>query len=231
MSTQADALYDRRLEAARVTKGTSSAEIYRMLLCAASGVIKPDDRLLEFGAGTGILAGMLKNSGFRGALTCADILSKPIDIGADVRWIEGDLNEPLPVADSAFDCIVSTEVIEHLENARAAFREFRRLLRPGGALLLTTPNQESLRSLLALALRGHFVAFLEGSYPAHVTALLRMDLVRLCAEHGFDHPRFCFTNAGGIPAMPRVSWQQISFGMLKGRLFSDNLGLVSHKIA
>jgi 2-polyprenyl-3-methyl-5-hydroxy-6-metoxy-1,4-benzoquinol methylase len=231
MSTHTDALHERRLDAARASKGTSGAVIYQMLLDAATDAVRPGDRVLEFGAGTGSLIGMLRASGFPGELTGADILPRPAAIGSDVRWIQGDLNDPLPLADASFDCIVSTEVIEHLENPRAVFREFRRLLRPRGTLLATTPNQASLRSLLSLLFRGHFVAFLEGSYPAHITALVRMDLERICRENGFDPPRFRYTKWGGIPGMPSISWQQISAGLLEGRLFSDNLLLVSRKIA
>ena len=230
MSTPAS-LYDARLDAARATKGTSSSAVYQMLLDAAAGVIDFDGQVLEFGAGTGSLVGLLRTWGFRGELTGADILSKPESMGSEVRWIEGDLNEPLPIASASFDCIISTEVIEHLENPHAVFREFRRLLRPRGALLLTTTNQESLRSLAALLLRGHFVWFLEGSYPAHITPLVRMDLLRLCGANGFDPPQFRYSNSGSIPAMPTVSWQRVSAGLLKGRLFSDNLVIISRKIA
>lgn len=222
-------LHARRLDAARITKGTSSPVIYRMLLNAAWGVIAPDAELLEFGAGTGSLIRMLRESGFHGRLTGADILEKPAGLDPATRWIVGDLNEPLPVADGAFDAVVSTEVIEHLENPRAVFREFRRLLRPGGSLLLTTPNQESARSLLALLLRGHYVDFLDSSYPAHITALLRTDLVRLCADNGFERPQFRYSNTGGLPGAPYVSWQQLTGGLLKGRWFSDSLAMISRK--
>ena len=222
-------LYAQRLDAARFTKGTSSSVIYQTLLGAADGILEPGGELLEFGAGTGSLINLLRASGFSGPLTGADILPKPASFGADVRWIEGDLNEPLPAPAASFDTIVSTEVIEHLENPRAVFREFRRLLRPGGALLLTTPNQESLRSLLSLAWRGHHVAFLDGSYPAHITPLVRTDFIRLCAESGFERPQFRYTNNGGIPGVPVVSWQTVSAGLLRGRLFSDNLAMISRK--
>ena len=225
------ALYERRLEAARVTKGASKSAVYQMLLDAAAGVLKPGTHVLEFGAGTGSLIGMLRESGFDGAITGADILPKPELPGTGVSWIEGDLNERLPAADASFDAIISTEVIEHLENPRAVFREFRRLLRPGGALLVTTPNQESLRSLLSLFVRGHHVDFLDGSYPAHITALVRTDFVRLCAENGFERPQVHYSNAGGLPGAPYVSWQQVSAGLLKGRLFSDNVAMVSRKRA
>lgn len=227
---RADTLHERRLHAARVTKGTSKSAVYQMLLDAAAGAIAPGVRLLEYGAGTGSLISMLRASGFDGAITGADIIPKPELPGQAMSWIEADLNEPLPAPEASFDAIVSTEVIEHLENPRAVFREFRRLLRPGGVLLVTTPNQESVRSLLSLLLRGHYVDFLDGSYPAHITPLLRTDFARLCAEAGFAAPDFRYSNAGAIPAAPHVSWQQVSAGLLKGRLFSDNLVMISRKL-
>lgn len=48
--------------------------------------------------------------------------------------------------DRSFDLIVSTEVIERLENPRVVAREFARLMCLGGRLILTTPNLESARS-------------------------------------------------------------------------------------
>lgn len=217
----------RRLEAALVSKGTSGDPIYRTALSMASTFDLSGD-VLEFGAGTGSLALQLLASGFTGTMTCADILARPAGLPAGVGWIEADLNEPLPVS-GAFDAIISTEVIEHLENPRAVFREFHRLLRPGGRLLLTTPNQESIRSLAALIFRGHFVAFLDGSYPAHITALLRTDFERICVEAGFEAPRFWYTDSGGIPKIPSLCWQKVSFGLLRGRLFSDNLVVLTSR--
>ena len=49
------------------------------------------------------------------------------------------------------------------------------------------PNQESIRSYAGLIFAGHFTHFLGACYPAHITALLRLDLARLCAESGFTH--------------------------------------------
>ena len=226
-----DDLYDKRLDAARATKGTSSSTIYRLLVELASAVIDRDATLLEFGAGTGSLLGMLRATGFHGNLTAADILPRPEGLDTNTRWVEGDLNEPLPLPSASFDAIISTEVIEHLENPRAVFREFGRLSRPGGVLLLTTPNQESVRSLLSLVVRGHFVDFLDSSYPLHITPLLRQDLSRLCAENGFDPPQFRYTNQGSLPAAPRVSWQRVSGGCLTGRLFSDTIAMIARKRA
>jgi 2-polyprenyl-3-methyl-5-hydroxy-6-metoxy-1,4-benzoquinol methylase len=222
-------LYERRLDAARITKGTSSPIIYELVLTTALRTIPPGADVLEFGAGTGSLLKMLRGTGFTGRVTAADILPRPADLASDIAWIETDLNERLPIGDHSFDAIISTEVIEHLENPRATFRDFGRLLRPGGLLILTTPNQESLRSLLSLLVRGHYVDFLDSSYPAHITPLVRLDLVRLCTEAGFELPEISYSSRGGLPGAPTISWQQISAGLLSGQRFSDNLLMVARK--
>ncbi|MBI4519863.1 MAG: methyltransferase domain-containing protein [Gemmatimonadetes bacterium] len=223
------ALLERRREAAVASGGTSAPAIYRAALDLVLDAGLRGE-LLEFGAGTGTLVRQLLDAGFGGRITAVDILPRPAGLAAAVRWIQADLHEPLAVAGESFDAIVSTEVIEHLENPRAVFREFGRLLRPGGTLIVTTPNQESLRSLTALALRGHFVDFLDGSYPAHITALVRRDFQRLCQEAGFEPPRFSYTNHGGVPRLPRLRWQTVSAGLLRGRLFSDNVLMLARKV-
>jgi hypothetical protein len=49
---------------------------------------------------------------------------------------------------------------------------------------------------MALLLGEHCIAFLDSCYPAHVTALLRKDLVRILTEARFSVLRFHFTNYG-----------------------------------
>jgi 2-polyprenyl-3-methyl-5-hydroxy-6-metoxy-1,4-benzoquinol methylase len=222
------ALYERRVRAAVASKGTSGDAIYDAALTMAQSM-NLSGHVLEFGAGTGTLIRRLTEQGCAGTLTGADLLPRPQGIPDRVGWIQADLNAPLPCPDRSFDAIISTEVIEHLENPRAVFREFSRLLKPGGRLLLTTPNQESIRSLAALIVRGHFVAFLDESYPAHLTALLRRDIERLCGETGFEPPRFAYTDDGAVPKHATVHWQAISFGLLRGRLFSDNLLVMTRR--
>lgn len=220
-------LLERRLAAAKWTNGSSSSTIYDLVFGTAVRTIDKASRLLEFGAGTGTLVRMLRSAGFS-RVTAADILPKPADLDG-VEWLQRDLNDPLPVNDAAYDAVISTEVIEHLENPRAVMRELGRVLRPGGCLLLTTPNQESVRSLLALLVRGHYVDFLDSSYPAHISAVLRMDLTRMCQESGFEPPHFFYTDAGSLPLATRITWQRMSAGLLKGRRFSDTLAMSAKK--
>jgi hypothetical protein len=66
------------------------------------------------------------------------------------------------------------------------------------------------------------VAFIGNTYPAHITALLRLDAQRLLNEAGFDEITHTFSDHGGVPRWPTVSWQQVSVGRLRGLRYSDN---------
>jgi 2-polyprenyl-3-methyl-5-hydroxy-6-metoxy-1,4-benzoquinol methylase len=210
-----------RRRASELSGGTSSEPIKSLILerLAAEGA---QGTLLDFGAGRGELLARLHELGGYQALAGVDLFERPAALPPPVAWYQQDLNDEVRI-DRQFDVVICSETIEHLENPRHVFRTLRRLIRPGGLVLLTMPNQESIRSYLGLIAAGHFVQFLGSSYPAHITALLRLDLIRMCAEVGFAPPRFYFTNRGGIPKLPTVAWQAASFGVLRGRLFSDNL--------
>ncbi len=65
-----------------------------------------------------------------------------------------DLMKGLPYPDESFDLVCLIEVIEHLENHRVAVSEMARVTRPGGAIIITTPNIMRLNSRLAFLLSG-----------------------------------------------------------------------------
>lgn len=74
-----------------------------------------------------------------------------------IEFIQVDLNsEKMPFQNGIFDVVISVETIEHLENPRALVREMRRLCKPGGWVILTTPNQLSLLSKMTLLLKNEF---------------------------------------------------------------------------
>lgn len=130
---------------------------------------------------------------------------------------------PLPPAST--DVVVAVETIEHLENPRAFFRELKRLLKPGGWLVVTTPNQLSLLSKLTLCLKNQFNAFQDSSYPAHITALLEIDLCRIATEAGFSDINVSFNLQGRIPGGV-WHWPRFLPSTLP-RLFSDNICLLA----
>ncbi len=110
-------------------------------------------RVLDAPAGGGELSNALRERG-------VDVVS--LDIGAcegKKNWIQADLNKTLPFTDSSFDRIVSVEGIEHLENPFFLLREFYRLVKDGGYVVVTTPNTVNLRSRLKFLLTGNLFWF------------------------------------------------------------------------
>ena len=223
-----DELRSRRVERAIRTGGTSAGPIYDAVWRRMEPLLRGE--VLDYGAGNGTLTALLLASPTVRHVTAADLAPQPL-VAHDpkVKWIAADLNESLDLPDASFDVVAAVEVIEHLENPRAVAREWRRLLRPGGSLVMSTPNVESWRSLLALTMRGHFVAFLEPSYPAHITALTAADVHRVLREAGFSGISIDYTGYGLVPTF-RTSWQQLSMGLLAGRRYSDNLIAVAHAV-
>jgi ubiquinone/menaquinone biosynthesis C-methylase UbiE len=58
------------------------------------------------------------------------------------------VGEALPFPAGSFDCVLLSEVIEHLESPQISIAEARRVLKPGGRLLVTTPNYRSFWPLM-----------------------------------------------------------------------------------
>jgi len=228
MNSLSDPLNQRHLETAILTRGISEVPIHNAVLAALREKGFSGD-VLDFGAGNCLLAETLLASGAFASVTAVDILEPPPRLSPGIRHARGDLNDRTVFPDGSFDRIVSVEVIEHLENPRATMREWFRLVRPGGWVVLSTPNNESWRSLLSFLTRGHFAGFFGASYPAHITALLPLDVERAATEAGFSHAAFRYSNHGHVPKLGSLTWQRISGGLLKGKRHSDNMIALLHK--
>lgn len=129
--------------------------------------------------------------------------------------------------DESADVAVAVETIEHLENPRRFMRELVRLVKPGGLVIVTTPNQLSLLSLLTLTFKKRFASFQDVHYPAHLTALLEVDLERIAAECGLREVLIKYSRRGRIVF---TSWHYPLFlARAFPRSLSDNLMLVGRK--
>ena len=82
----------------------------------------------------------------------------PIDLFPDLFRVEGltcvaaDIMQGLPLEDAVADGVICQEGMEHFNDQLAALREFNRVLRPGGRLVLTTPNYSSIHARLSYLL-------------------------------------------------------------------------------
>lgn len=137
------------------------ARTHRHRLVADRGLvarlIPPGARLLELGSVPLLTTAALTEDGYRvrGVDVAPERFATAIDaLGLDVARCDVE-REPLPFADASFDAALMNELFEHLRiDPIGTLREVRRVLVPGGRLLLSTPNLRSLRGLKNLLLHN-----------------------------------------------------------------------------
>lgn len=210
---------------AELSRGTSAAAIYEAV-AAALAVRNLGGSLLDVGCGRGELWPFLR--GFT-EYAGADVLRHDgFPAGAAFHPVDLDTGR-VPLPDGAAGVVVAVETIEHLENPRAFARELTRLAEPGGWVVVTTPNQLSLLSKLGLWVKNEFPAFRGSNYPAHLTALLEIDLRRIAAECGWADVAVAYTRRGRIPGTAR-HWPRW-MSRLFPRSLSDNVLVIGRKPA
>lgn len=128
--------------------------------------------LLDVPAGEGALASRLKALGFD--VRCCDLYTEIFRL-PDVEIRRGDLSKSLPYRDAEFDYLTCVEGIEHIENPQQAVREFARVLRAGGHLIVSTPNILNIEERLKWLFYG---------YTSHFKPLSREHLEALRRDYG-----------------------------------------------
>lgn len=119
----------------------------------------PDLAVLDISCGDAEILKALQQAGCRAEGTHFReddyILSKDRVIPEGIVLHRGvDITGPLPFPDGRYDVVLLTEVIEHLESHAGILHEISRILRPGGHLVLSTPNLQRLGSRWQFFLTG-----------------------------------------------------------------------------
>ena len=112
----------------------------------ALALVPPEGaRLLDLGAGDGFVTARLGTAA-GAALAVAVDVGAPAPLAARdraVARVTAHLPGPLPFADGSFHVVVTLETIEHVLDPDALLQEARRVLAPGGSLVLSTPRLDS----------------------------------------------------------------------------------------
>lgn len=208
---------------ARASLGASGEAIYRMVAAAIATRHPGGGTLLDVGCGSGRLWPFVRERFER--YVGVDAVRYD-GFPAEGEFHAADLDaQALPVADA--EVVAAVETIEHLENPRAFVRSLVAAARPGGWVIVTTPNQLSLLSRATLVAQGEHNAFRDASYPAHITALLEVDLRRIAAECGLQEVAVAYSARGRVAGTGKhyPGW----LSRLWPRGLSDNLLLAGRK--
>ncbi len=123
---------------------------HRLLAPLAAG---PRRVLYDLATGYGALARWAHDRGFE--VTAVDLAPGDFQERA-IPFVPVDLNRTWALADAAADVVVALEIVEHLENHFAFMREAARVLRPGGHLVVSTPNEHCIANRWAYLRTGFF---------------------------------------------------------------------------
>lgn len=162
---------------------------------------EPPGRLVDLGCGGGELAARLRGTGWR--VFGLELVESQAALarGRGVRVAVGEVSEGLPFRSAEVDLVFAGEIIEHLLDTDGFLAEVRRVLRPGGVLVITTPNLASFENRLRLLL-GAYPNWVDhrlgssGHVRAYTPRLLRAQL----GVHGFTVERHV---GNWIPVIPQ----------------------------
>jgi 2-polyprenyl-3-methyl-5-hydroxy-6-metoxy-1,4-benzoquinol methylase len=210
---------------ARQSGGTSADPIYRAVAAALDGRHPGVGTLVDLGCGGGRLWDFVRDR-FARYVGVDAVRYDGFPPDGEFHRLDLDRGQA-PLPDGVGDVVAAVETVEHLENPRAFARELVRLCRPGGWVVITTPNQLSLLSKLTLVVKNEFNAFRATNYPAHLTALLAVDLMRIATECGLTGASIAYTHSGRVPGTARhyPGW----LSRLFPRSLSDNVILIARK--
>ena len=183
--------------------------------------VKPG-KLLDVGCGNGVRLAKLRALGW-------DVYGQDVDPVAvayarETLGLEAHLGRlrDVPFAENSFDCVTLNHVIEHAHDPVGLLRESRRFLKPGGLLVIVTPNVSSFA-------HKHFGPFWRGlEPPRHIHLFSPNTLSATTAKAGFKVTRL-WTTVGNAQGLAHGSLVVKNGGRsastLKGILLNEMLSL------
>ncbi len=153
--------------------------------------IGPADRVIDLGCGTGrhvlelskipadIIGADISRTDIRAGRYLLEIMRRRDEVKARVHWLQ-TAGERLPFKDGAFDRVICTETLEHVDDEHVLARELARVLKPGGILAISVPDEYSEKVFWKLSKNYRTHA------GGHVRIFGRSEIVRLMRTSGLE---------------------------------------------
>lgn len=170
------------------------------------GHVARGDRVLDLGCGEGAFTAMLAQQGAQptGAEVAEAALARARGAHPDLRFVLVPPHGPLPFADASFDAVWASEVLEHVADTARWLSEARRVLAPGGRMLLTTPYHGRVKNVAIALTRFEAHADPVGQ---HLRFYTRRSLRDLLDDFGFAAIE---VSAAGGPPLLRESLHAVA---------------------
>ena len=195
-----------------VSSGPDRAQRQARMLAAVLAGRSGPQRIVDVGCGEGSATHVIKRLDPRNTVIGIDWSAMALARARaqGVLVIQGGIDaHGLPLADGCADVVIMSELIEHLVDTDAAAEEVRRILRPGGTLLLSTPNLAAWfnRGLIGLGIQPVFSEVsMRGIYGrpgrevvGHLRLFTRRALVEFLTARGFACERVCGAPYHDVP--------------------------------
>jgi ubiquinone/menaquinone biosynthesis C-methylase UbiE len=186
----------------------------------------PGERVLDVACGTGVVARLAADRvGPGGAVAALDVnpamLATARSIpssGADIRWYETPA-EAMPLPDHTFDVVFCQLGLQFIADKKTAMREMRRVLAPGGRVLVSAPPPSAFFDVLDQALARHAgaeaAAFVRTVFSLGAPGTIE----HLFREAGFESVAVrTYTKSLRLPAARDFLWQYVHCTPLAGML-------------
>ncbi len=160
--------------------------------------VRTSDRALDLGCGSGDFTAVLAGAGADavGVEVAAAAIERATSRHPELDFRLAPIEGPLPFEDCSFDLVWASEVIEHVADTARWLSEVRRVLTPGGRLLLSTPSHGRLR----VAIGG--IERFSDPLGDHLHLYTRVSLQTLLQEFGFE--AISVRAVGGPPGLRRL---------------------------
>lgn len=126
----------------------------------------------------------------------------------NIKFALSDITETLPIDDNSVDILYCSEVIEHIMNPETFLREIKRVIKPKGYFILTTPNEPNyLQKAYWMPNRGQRIYELQEYLKTHPRKVVTPEGKEICL---YDHIS-CRTNQAWDNALRKIDFELVDF--------------------